>query len=91
MGDLTFSFTLAVPKAFVFHAFHHLHEALTSVWDVCPLVEDLLDLRFQSMKEGQLLSKLSIKRDENQHFVEVLHIMGQWICSIPLGKLHPLL
>jgi hypothetical protein len=65
MGDLASSFTMVVLKAFVFHAFHRLHEALTSVRDVHPLVEDLSDLWFQSMKEGQLLGKLSIKRDDN--------------------------
>ncbi len=90
MGDLTFNFTLAMLKAFVFHAFHHLHEVLTSIQDDHPLVQDLSNLKFQSMKEGQFLGKLSIKRDDSQLCVEVLHIMGQWICFIPLGKLQEL-
>jgi hypothetical protein len=55
MGDLASSFTMVVLKAFVFHAFHYLHETLTSVWDVHPLVEDLSDLRF-SIHEGGLTS-----------------------------------
>jgi hypothetical protein len=65
MGDFAFSFTLEMPNTFVFHAFHHFHETLTSVWDIRPLVEDFSDLKFQSMKEGQLLGKLFIKKDDN--------------------------
>jgi hypothetical protein len=94
MGGLAFSFTLTMPRVL-----SSMHSTIfMKLWqmfrNVHLLVEDLSNLSFQSMKEGQLLGKLSIKRDDSQLCVEVLHIMGQWICFVPLGKLqelHPLL
>jgi hypothetical protein len=61
---VVFSFTLAVRMTFVFNALHHLHEALVGVWNLHPLVDNFLELRFQSMQEGQLSSKL-LKGDDN--------------------------
>jgi hypothetical protein len=31
LGDLTSNFTLGPQKAFILHAFHHFHEASTSI------------------------------------------------------------
>jgi hypothetical protein len=50
---------------FVLHAFHHLHEAFASTWNVHPLIDSYWDLKFQSMQEGQLFSKFLLKGDDN--------------------------
>ncbi len=64
LGDVAFGFTLVARMTFVLHAFHHLHEALVGVWNLHLLVDKFSELRFQSMQEGQLFSKL-FKGDDN--------------------------
>jgi hypothetical protein len=65
LGDVAFDFTLVAWMAFVLHTFHHLHDALASVWNVHLTIDNLSKPRFQSTQEGQLSSKLLLKGDNN--------------------------
>lgn len=51
LGDLASSFTFGAHMSFILHTLHHLHQPLTRLQNINPLVDYLLHPRHKSMEE----------------------------------------